>query len=53
MQDMQTEKVHVGDIDIECKMFGNGEPVLLISGSGNVMGVWPSYIYKNYQKIIK
>ena len=53
---MQTEKVRVGDMEIAYKMFGSGEPVLLISGSGNVMDVWPSYILqelpKNHQVII-
>lgn len=29
---MPTEKVRVGDIDIAYRMFGNGEPILLISG---------------------
>ena len=33
IQDLPLEKVHVGDIDIAYKMFGNGEPILLISGA--------------------
>jgi len=36
-------KVTVGDIEIAYKTFGNGEPILLISGSGNVMDAWPSH----------
>jgi len=35
------KKVIVGDIEIGFKTFGIGEPILLISGSGNVMDVWP------------
>ena len=42
MQDIPLKKVSVGDIDIAYKTFGNGDPILLISGSGNVMDVWPS-----------
>jgi pimeloyl-ACP methyl ester carboxylesterase len=44
MQKIPLERVPVGDIDIAYKMFGNGDPILLISGSGNVMDVWPSYM---------
>jgi pimeloyl-ACP methyl ester carboxylesterase len=42
VQSISTKKVHVGDIDIAYKTFGRGAPILLISGSGNVMDVWPS-----------
>jgi pimeloyl-ACP methyl ester carboxylesterase len=42
VQSISTKKVHVGDIDIAYKTFGRGPPILLISGSGNVMDVWPS-----------
>jgi pimeloyl-ACP methyl ester carboxylesterase len=44
IQNIPFEKVPVGDVDIAYKMFGNGDPILLISGSGNVMDVWPSYM---------
>ena len=44
LQRVPLEKVPVGDIDIAYKMFGNGDPILLISGSGNVMDVWPPYM---------
>lgn len=44
IQRIPLEKVPVGDIDIAYKMFGNGDPILFISGSGNVMDVWPSYM---------
>jgi pimeloyl-ACP methyl ester carboxylesterase len=42
IQSIPSKKVHVGDIDIAYKTFGKGDPFLLISGSGNVMDVWPS-----------
>ncbi len=42
IQSIPAKKVHVGDIDIAYKIFGKGEPILLISGSGNAMDVWPS-----------
>ena len=42
IQSIPSKKVHVGDIDITYKTFGKGDPILLISGSGNVMDVWPS-----------
>ncbi|MDQ3983978.1 MAG: alpha/beta hydrolase, partial [Thermoproteota archaeon] len=42
IQSIPVKKVHVGDIDIAYKTFGKGDPILLISGSGNVMDVWPS-----------
>jgi pimeloyl-ACP methyl ester carboxylesterase len=42
IQSIPAKKVHVGDIDIAYKIFGKGDPFLLISGSGNVMDVWPS-----------
>ena len=43
-------KVNVGDIEIAFKTFGNGPPILLISGSGNVMDVWPSHFLKELAK---
>jgi pimeloyl-ACP methyl ester carboxylesterase len=42
IQDIPAKKVQVGDIDIAYKMLGKGDPILLVSGSGNVMDVWPS-----------
>lgn len=44
------KKVNVGDIEIAFKTFGKGPPILLISGSGNVMDVWPSYFLKELAK---
>jgi pimeloyl-ACP methyl ester carboxylesterase len=42
IQSILSKKVHVGDVDIAYKTLGKGDPILLISGSGNVMDVWPS-----------
>ena len=45
MQDIPLEKVHVGDIDIAYKMFGKGEPILLINGASDSMDAWdPSFL---------
>jgi hypothetical protein len=46
IQNMPIKKVHVGDIDIAYKVFGKGEPFLLISGSGLVMDAWEPSILK-------
>jgi hypothetical protein len=46
IQDISAKKVHVGDIDIAYKIFGRGNPILLISGSGNVTDVWPTHFLK-------
>ena len=44
-EDIPLEKVHVGDIDIAYKMFGKGEPILLINGASNNMDAWdPSFL---------
>ena len=47
IQNITAKKVHVGDIDIAYKTFGNGDPILLISGSGLVMDAWDSSFLKN------
>jgi pimeloyl-ACP methyl ester carboxylesterase len=44
LNNAETKKVRVGDIDMAYKMFGKGEPILLISGSGNVMDNWPLHL---------
>ena len=45
LQDIPLEKVHVGDIDIAYKMFGKGEPILLINGATDNMDAWdPSFL---------
>jgi pimeloyl-ACP methyl ester carboxylesterase len=41
IQDIPAKKVHVGDIDIAYKTFGNGDPVLLINGYSFTMDSWP------------
>ena len=40
MQDIPAKKVPVGDIDIEYKMFGKGDPILLISGGSTGINGW-------------
>lgn len=40
MQDIPLKKVHVGDIDIAYKMFGKGDPILLISPAQGDMNAW-------------
>jgi pimeloyl-ACP methyl ester carboxylesterase len=40
IQDIPLEKVRVGDIDIAYKMFGNGEPILLVSGASAGIDSW-------------
>lgn len=32
LQEIETKKIRVGDIDIAYKIFGNGRPMLLING---------------------
>jgi pimeloyl-ACP methyl ester carboxylesterase len=39
-KDIETKKIHVGDIDIAYKMFGNGKPVLLINGFSAPLDFW-------------
>jgi len=38
---VETKMVHVGDIDIAYKMFGEGDPLLLIMGYSCTMDLWP------------
>ena len=40
VQDIPMQKIQVGDIDIAYKVFGQGDPILLISGSSSVMDQW-------------
>lgn len=42
IQDLPIKKVHVGDIEVAYKIFGEGHPILLIGGSANVMDAWPT-----------
>jgi len=40
LQNIPLKKVHVGDIDIAYKMFGKGDPIILIQGLGGSMNSW-------------
>lgn len=42
IQDIPTKKIHVGDIDIAYKIFGKGDPILLINGYSFTMDSWDS-----------
>jgi pimeloyl-ACP methyl ester carboxylesterase len=45
-QDIPLQKVHVGDIEMAYKMFGKGDPILLIQGVGGSMNSWEPAILK-------
>ena len=47
VQNIPAKKVHVGDIDIAYKVFGKGDHILLISGSGLVMDAWDPTILRD------
>ena len=47
VQDIPLKKVHVGDIDVAYKMFGKGDPILLIQGVGGSMDSWEPSILRN------
>jgi pimeloyl-ACP methyl ester carboxylesterase len=47
---IEAKKINVGDIKMAYKTFGSGPPIVLISGSGNVMDVWPSYFLQELSK---
>ena len=47
LQNIPAKKIHVGDIDIAYKVFGKGDPILLISGSGQVMDAWDHTILRD------
>ena len=40
IQDIPITKIQVGDIDIAYKIFGKGDPILLISGASADMNAW-------------
>ena len=46
----EIKTVTVGDIAIAFKVFGEGKPIVLISGSGNVMDVWPPFLLQELSK---
>jgi pimeloyl-ACP methyl ester carboxylesterase len=47
VQDIPIKKVHVGDIDVAYKVFGKGDPILLLSGSNAVMDQWDPAILRD------
>jgi pimeloyl-ACP methyl ester carboxylesterase len=45
IQDIQLEKVRIGDIDVAYKIFGKGDPILLFNGASDSMDAWdPSFL---------
>ena len=47
IQEIKTQFVKVGDIDMAYKKFGKGEPILLINGFGNSLDDWhPIFLQK-------
>jgi alpha/beta hydrolase family protein len=46
IQDIQAKKVHVGDIDVAYKVFGKGDPILLIPGGSDGMNAWDPTLMK-------
>jgi pimeloyl-ACP methyl ester carboxylesterase len=47
IQNIPAKKVQVGDINIAYKLFGKGDPILLISGVGSVMDTWNPTILRD------
>jgi pimeloyl-ACP methyl ester carboxylesterase len=47
VQNIPAKNIRVGDIDIAYKVFGKGDPFLLISGSGLVMDAWDPTMLTN------
>lgn len=47
VQDIPIEKIHVGDIDIAYKVFGKGDPILIITGSSSAMDSWDPTILRD------
>jgi len=45
-------KVQVGDIEIAYKLFGKGEPLVLIHGYGGSMDIWVLNYWRFWPKII-
>ena len=47
LNSIETKKIHVDDIDVAYKMFGNGSPILLINGFSAPLDFWdPTVIAK-------
>ena len=47
VQNITAKKVHVGDIDIAYKVFGKGDPILLISGASSAMDAWSPTVLRD------
>ena len=56
IQDIPAKKIHVGDIDVAYKVFGIGDPILLIPGGSDGMNAWDPSLLKtltsNYTVIV-
>jgi len=46
IQDIPVKKVHVGDIDVAYKVFGKGDPILLIPGASDDLSRWDPTLLK-------
>ena len=46
IQDIPVKKVHVGDIDVAYKVFGKGDPILLIPGASDGLSRWNPTLLK-------
>jgi pimeloyl-ACP methyl ester carboxylesterase len=47
VENIPLKKVQVGDIDIAYKVFGKGDPILLISGSFSDMNAWEPFTLRD------
>jgi hypothetical protein len=47
VKNIPLKKVQVGDIDIAYKVFGKGDPILLISGSFSDMNAWEPFTLRD------
>jgi hypothetical protein len=47
VQDIPIQKIRVGDIGIAYKVFGKGDPILLITGSSSAMDAWNPAILRD------
>ena len=56
IQDIPVKKIHVGDIDIAYKVFGKGDPILLLNGASDGMNAWdpslPKSLSSNHTVIV-
>jgi pimeloyl-ACP methyl ester carboxylesterase len=41
ISDIEIKTVHVGDLDMAYKTIGQGQPLIMIMGSGSTMDLWP------------